>query len=109
MRFSDLSCKQVVDMKTGRVIGKVRDLCFLEQDYVIKEFYVSPPPSCIKRLFPFLFPIDEITVRRDRQGYVGALCLFFSEGRIGSMKTALGVTFFVKSRRKPFSCPQIML
>ncbi len=63
MRFSDLSCKQVVDMKTGRVIGKVRDLCFLEQDYVIKEFYVSPPPSCIKRLFPFLFPIDEITVR----------------------------------------------
>ncbi|MCI8541072.1 MAG: sporulation protein [Erysipelotrichaceae bacterium] len=63
MRLSDLSCKQVIDMKTGKMIGKIADLCFMEADYVIKEFYVAPPSSCLKRLFPFLFPNEEITIR----------------------------------------------
>lgn len=63
MRYSDLHCKQVIDIKSGKVIGKVNDLCFLENDYVIKEFYVTEPPSCFKRIFPWLFPVQEITIR----------------------------------------------
>ncbi|MCI9293146.1 MAG: sporulation protein [Erysipelotrichaceae bacterium] len=63
MRYSELSQKQVIDMKSGKVIGKVNDLFFLEKDYAIKEFYVSMPPSCLQRLFPWFFPNDEIAIR----------------------------------------------
>lgn len=63
MRFSELSCKQVVDIKTGKVIGMVRDLSFLEKDFSIREFYVAPQPNCFKRLFPWLFPVTEIPIR----------------------------------------------
>lgn len=63
MRYSELCGKQVVNIKSGQVIGKVNDLCFLEQDYVIKEFYVAMPPSCVKRLFPWFFPTEEIVIR----------------------------------------------
>lgn len=62
MRYSELSGKSVVDIKSGKVIGKIHDLCFL-QEYVIKEFYASTPPGCVKRLFPWLFPIEEIVIR----------------------------------------------
>lgn len=50
-------------MKTGKVIGKVNDLCFQEKDFVIKELYVAQPPNCIKRCFPWLFPTEEIIVK----------------------------------------------
>lgn len=50
-------------MKTGKVIGKVNDLCFQEKDFVIKELYVAQPPNYIKRCFPWLFPTEEITVK----------------------------------------------
>lgn len=63
MRYSELSGKQVVDIKSGKVIGHVVDLCFLEKDYVIKEFYVSQPKHCVKKLFPWFFPNEEIVVR----------------------------------------------
>lgn len=52
-------------MKTGKVIGKVVDLRFQEKDFVIKELFVAQPPNCIKRFFPWLFPVEEITVRID--------------------------------------------
>lgn len=63
MRFSELCGKQVVELKSGKVIGKINDLRFLEKDYVIKEFYVTMPPSCVKRLFPWFFPTEEIAIR----------------------------------------------
>lgn len=63
MRYSELHCKQVIDMKTGKVIGRVNDLRFSEKDYVIKELFVAQPPNCIKRCFPWLFPTEEITVK----------------------------------------------
>ena len=63
MRFSELSSKQVVEIKTGKVIGSVCDLFFLEKDFAIREFYVAPKPNCLKRLFPWLFPNPEIPIR----------------------------------------------
>lgn len=63
MRFSELSSKQVIEIKTGKVIGSVTDLSFLEQDYAIRQFYVAPKPNCLKRLFPWLFPTTEIAIR----------------------------------------------
>lgn len=63
MRYSDLCGKQVVNVENGKVIGYINDLRFLEKDYVIKEFYVSPPSSCIKKLFHWFFPKVEVKVR----------------------------------------------
>ncbi len=63
MRFSELSSKQVVEIKTGKVIGSVCDLSFLEKDFAIREFYVAPKPNCLNRLFPWLFPNPEIPIR----------------------------------------------
>lgn len=63
MRFSELCGKQVINVKTGKVIGKISDLCFLEQDYVIKEFYATPPCNCVKRCLPWFFPVEEFVIR----------------------------------------------
>lgn len=62
MRYSELCGKEVVDIKNGRVIGRISDLCFLENNYVIKEFFVSQPENCVKKLFPWFFSHDEITI-----------------------------------------------
>lgn len=63
MRYSELSKKEVVNLKTGRNLGRVCDLCFLEKDYTIREFYVCPPQRCVHRFLPWFFPCEEIRVR----------------------------------------------
>ena len=63
MRYSELCGKQVVNVKNGCVLGHVDDVCFLEKDYMIREFYVTQPQSCVKRLFPWFFHQEEVAIR----------------------------------------------
>lgn len=63
MRFSELSGKQVINIKTGAVLGKVCDLEFLEKNYEIKDFFACQPPNMVKRCFPWFFPPQEVRIR----------------------------------------------
>lgn len=65
MRYSELCGKQVVNIKSGKVIGRIVDLCFFEKNYTIKEFYASQPPRCVQRILPWFFGSEEIVIKVD--------------------------------------------
>lgn len=62
MRFSEICNKQVVNMKDGSIIGKVRDAEIVRGDLCIKSFFVVECASFINRVFPWLFPMEEIEI-----------------------------------------------
>lgn len=63
MRYSDLAKKSVVNLKSGKNLGRVCDLCFSEHDFVIRDFFVCPPQRCVHRWLPWFFPNEEIRIR----------------------------------------------
>lgn len=62
MRFSDICGKQVINVRDGSLIGCINDLEFDPMTFVIHSFFVRPPQSKVKRIFPWFFPCDEIQI-----------------------------------------------
>ena len=62
MRFSEICSKQVVNMKDGSIIGKVNDAQIIRSDLCIESFFVVECSSIFNRVFPWLFPMEEIEI-----------------------------------------------
>lgn len=62
MRFSEICSKQVVNMKDGSILGRVRDAQIIRADLCIESFFVVECSSIINRVFPWLFPMEEIEI-----------------------------------------------
>lgn len=62
MRFSEICNKQVVNMKDGSIIGKVKDAEIIRGELCIESFFVVECAGIINRVLPWLFPMEEIEI-----------------------------------------------
>lgn len=62
MRFSEICNKQVVNMKDGSIIGKVKDAEIIRGELCIESFFVVECAGFINRVLPWLFPMEEIEI-----------------------------------------------
>lgn len=60
MRFSQLCRKQVINVKDGSIVGRVKDVEFQEDKLCVVVFYISDCGSLVNRFFPWLFPVEEL-------------------------------------------------
>lgn len=62
MKYSEICCKQVINVVDGALIGLVNDVVFDPCTFVIHAIIVHPSQSCIKKLFPWFFQQSEIEI-----------------------------------------------
>lgn len=62
MRYSDIAGKQVINIRSGAVVGVVSDMGFDPCAYQIYSIFAIPHRSCIKKMLPFLFNKEEIEI-----------------------------------------------
>lgn len=72
MRFSELSCKQVVNVRDGSVIGKVVDCELVTKELCIDALFVAHSGNIINKIFPWFFPTDEVVIPMDAVVSIGA-------------------------------------
>lgn len=65
MKFSELCGRQVINVKTGCLIGLVNDVGFDAYSYQVKLIYVRPAAKFVKKLLPWFFPCEEIEIPID--------------------------------------------
>ncbi|WP_416325803.1 PRC-barrel domain-containing protein [[Eubacterium] hominis] len=62
MRYCEIAGKQVINIRTGGLLGVVSDMGFDPRNYQIYAIFVTPKCSCIKKMLPFLFSREEIEI-----------------------------------------------
>lgn len=62
MKYSTICGKEVINICDGSLIGLVKDVSFDSCTYVIHAIYVAPCKSFVKKIFPWLFPTEEIKI-----------------------------------------------
>lgn len=62
MRYSELCGKQVINITDGTMIGHIADMSFDSCSYEVKAFYITPCQSFLKKLLPWLFPLEQIEI-----------------------------------------------
>lgn len=65
MRFSELCSKQVVNVRDGSIIGRVRDCELITKELCIRSFFVVECAGFMNKLLPWLFPMEEIEIPLD--------------------------------------------
>ena len=71
MKFSELQDKQVVNIRDGKMVGRVEDLDLNPTDYRVQSFLVGKNQSVLRAFFSFLFPVSRIAVNLDQIVSVG--------------------------------------
>ena len=71
MKFSELQDKQVVNIRDGKMVGRVEDLDLNPADYRVQSFLVDKNQSVLRAFFSFLFPVSRIAVNLDQIVSVG--------------------------------------
>ena len=62
MKFCEIGGKEVINVRSGTLVGFVNDIGFDECNYVIYAIYVRPTQSFVKKIFPWFFPCEEIEI-----------------------------------------------
>ncbi|MBS6373227.1 MAG: sporulation protein [Erysipelotrichaceae bacterium] len=60
MKMSELSCKQVVNMQDGAILGHIVD-SELDGNFQIQLFTVAKPPRIVNKMLPWFFPCEELS------------------------------------------------
>ncbi|MEG2544470.1 MAG: PRC-barrel domain-containing protein, partial [Longicatena sp.] len=56
MKYSDINCKEVINIRDGTLVGVVKDMGFDAFTYEIHSIFVHPACSFVKRILPWFFP-----------------------------------------------------
>ena len=75
MRFSDICGKEVINIADGCLIGHVADLEFDSRTFEIFAIIATPCKSFVKKIFPWIFPVEQFKFRYQNRNIHGDVIL----------------------------------